>query len=230
MNTGICPGVKRNSRLHIVLALMVGIIMLGLFCKIAWNTLIEQAMAEFDQSIILLVRSFTSSYMDFFMVNVTNLGSASFYALLAFVMLIILLRRKRKYEAVTLVLCVAGGAFLNEVLKQLFQRSRPDTLPLIDIGGYSFPSGHAMVSVCCYGLLAFLTIRSLASWRSKVIVFIITSIVVTVVGISRIYVGVHYPTDVLAGFAVGTTWLAFCIALLLWLEHRVVKFSNINLP
>lgn len=230
MITGIFPSIKRNLRLSIVLALLIGVTTLSLFGVIAWNTLIERSMVEFDDSVIGLVRSFASPYMDVVMVNITDIGSASVYGPLATFVLVVLLCLKRKYEAVTLALCVSGAALLNEILKQLFQRSRPDTLPLIDIGGYSFPSGHAMVSLCCYGLLAFLCARNLASWRSRIIVFIITGIVVISVGISRIYVGVHYPTDVFAGFTLGATWLAFCIALLLWWEHRVVKFRNINLP
>ena len=82
-------------------------------------------------------------------------------------------------------------------------RSRPDHLRLVKQGGYSFPSGHSMITVCFYGLLMYLIMKKVKNKYLKIVSMIILSIIVITIPISRIYVGVHYPTDVVAGLSLG---------------------------
>jgi len=98
------------------------------------------------------------------------------------------------------------------VLKTAFQRARPDIQHLIAVGGYSFPSGHAMVATVFYGMLGYLIWLNLRE-RSKTawIVPVLTALLIFSIGVSRIYLGVHFPSDVLAGFAAGGLWLTGCI-------------------
>ena len=122
-----------------------------------------------------------------------------------------------------LAICLAGGAVLSILLKSLFHRVRPETFWVVPETGFSFPSGHALATMCFYGMLAFLAIRNIEKWRGRLAVITIAVIISLAVGISRIYLGVHYPTDVVAGYAAGFMWLTFCISLLMWWEKDRVK-------
>jgi len=86
--------------------------------------------------------------------------------------------------------------------------------------GYSFPSGHAMVSLCFYGMLAFLIARRVKKWQYRYGIAILTMFFIAAIGVSRIYLGVHYPSDIAAGFAAGAVWLTFTISLLWWWEEQ----------
>ncbi|HWQ61496.1 MAG TPA: phosphatase PAP2 family protein, partial [Negativicutes bacterium] len=118
----------------------------------------------------------------------------------------------------SLVVCLGGAALLNFLLKHLFERARPDMFTVISVTGYSFPSGHAMVSLCFYGMVAYLLCRHLPRLAPQLLVYGLTAALVTAVGFSRIYLGVHYPSDVLGGYIAGGTWLLFCVSLLWWWE------------
>lgn len=113
-----------------------------------------------------------------------------------------------------------GGAALNSLLKHLFVRTRPDLFRVVEATGYSFPSGHAMVSLCFYGMLAFFIVRNIKSLRWRLVIISLAVLLVVAIGISRIYLGVHYPTDVIAGYTAGAMWLFFRISLLAWWEQR----------
>ena len=122
--------------------------------------------------------------------------------------------KKEKYFLCSLMISVnlAAGSLLNYILKQLFHRTRPDLLKLIEIGGYSFPSGHSMTAMIFYGFLIYLSIRYLKHWLKYYIVGALCLLVLTI-GVSRIYLGVHYASDVLGGFIIGLGWLAIFIKL-----------------
>lgn len=113
-----------------------------------------------------------------------------------------------------------GSYFLNGGIKELYKRVRPDQIDhLIEQGGYAFPSGHAMGSMIVYGGLLFLIIRYLhvqrkpLAWLQWLLVFFF-GIMILFIGLSRIYLGVHYPSDVIGGFSLGFAWLSFSIAFL----------------
>lgn len=109
--------------------------------------------------------------------------------------------------------CVAanliGSLVLNVVLKQIIQRPRPDGFRLIAETGYSFPSGHSMISMAFFGLLVWMVWTYEKDRRFRLIWCALFSLIIVMVGVSRIYLGVHYASDVLAGFCVSLIWLAF---------------------
>ena len=97
-----------------------------------------------------------------------------------------------------------ADTLLNKGLKQLFQRTRPeDIIPLIDQGGYAFPSGHSVTSMAFYGLLLFLVQTRMEDRKKAKVLSVVLILLIALIGPSRIYLGVHYPTDVLAGWAEG---------------------------
>ncbi|AJQ27892.1 phosphatase PAP2 family protein [Pelosinus fermentans] len=206
--------------LYILIGFLISGLMLAEFAELAWKTLFVQQMAFFDHLIIGIVRYYANHNLDKIMIHITTLGSAPFYGALSVLILIGLAFFRKWLEASALTVCLLGGGLLNYLLKHLFVRARPDMFHVIKETGYSFPSGHAMVSLCFYGMLAYLISLKISSWTWRFVLFIATAIFIVIIGISRIYLGVHYPTDVLAGYAAGSTWLFFCISLLMWWEHK----------
>ncbi|UOK59735.1 phosphatase PAP2 family protein [Bacillus sp. OVS6] len=96
----------------------------------------------------------------------------------------------------------------------MFKRDRPTFNPLITESGYSFPSGHSMVSFSFLGILAYLLTLMVKKKSLKVLIMALFFFIVFLIGFSRIYLGVHYPSDVIAGFAAGGAWLVICIVAL----------------
>ncbi|HYP16267.1 MAG TPA: phosphatase PAP2 family protein [Opitutus sp.] len=143
--------------------------------------------------------------------DITGLGSV---AVLSSMVLLVagFLAFSRRYAAAAFVMVASGGGLLlNTTLKNLFDRERPDeTLRLIEIHSHSFPSGHAMSSATIYLTLAVLLTRLVTLRREKLYVLGAALLVSFLVGLSRVYLGVHYPTDVIAGWAAGVAWAQVC--------------------
>jgi membrane-associated phospholipid phosphatase len=143
---------------------------------------------------------------------ITHLGDPATITVLCIAVAVALVVRGRRALALGWVIAVAGNAALNSVLKAVFERARPvhdQAVTLAD--GWSFPSGHASAAVVAYGMLAYVLIRSVPrAWHLPALLLAVTA--AFAVGCSRVFLQVHYATDVAAGFASGTAWLACCIA------------------
>lgn len=197
---------------HLTWGILAGALLLLIFAKLAEDVLYHE-LETFDTLIGGYIRSFASDGLTRVMIAVTNLGSA--YVEIGLLLALgsyLLFRLKHVWDAALLVTSLLGGWVLNTVLKQIFQRSRPDLKHLVEAGGYSFPSGHAMVSAAFYGMIGYivwinLRHRGLPAWPAMVF----TPLLILAIGISRVYVGVHFASDVLAGFAAGGAWLIACI-------------------
>lgn len=145
------------------------------------------------------------------------LGSSIMGALLA---LWFWYRRAHYWLVVTLV-AVPGGMLLNVALKHVFRRARPSLDdPLLTLSTYSFPSGHTAAATVFYGLLACYLVRRVQDWRARAAVLAACVLMVMLVALSRMYLGVHYLSDVLAASAEGAAWLAVCITALSALQRR----------
>lgn len=206
--------------LYIVGTLLISAMMLTAFVELAWETMFQQTTDVFDMVMIWLTRYFASPRVDQVMIFITDLGYGKPYFLIVSAIFLLILYLKRWREAAGLAICLAGGAVLNLLLKNLFERARPELFRLVEATGYSFPSGHAMVSLCFYGMAAFLLARGLKRWQGRVLVISAAGLLIAAIGVSRVYLGVHYPTDIAAGYAAGSMWLAFCISLLMWWEKE----------
>lgn len=121
-----------------------------------------------------------------------------------------LLWKRWWYALLALALVVPGGLLLNYLLKMAFARARPGWGD-IDLLGYSFPSGHTMTATLLYGLLGVFFAIAVKSWRWRAITVALAFMIICAVGFSRIYLGAHYFSDVVAAFAAGTAWLAICL-------------------
>lgn len=151
--------------------------------------------------------------LNVFFVAATLTGSPVAMAAIVAVVLFGLLMRHRFRWAAYLGITAAGGAVLNELLKHHFVRARPDlTVAVMGAHGYSFPSGHAMGSTIVLGALAYLVARALPTWRTKSAALSVLMTADLAIAISRLYLGVHWTTDVLAGIAAGLLWLTVTTA------------------
>jgi undecaprenyl-diphosphatase len=124
----------------------------------------------------------------------------------------VLWRRGAHYWLLALLLSVPGGMLLNVLLKHLYQRARPVfDEPLVSLPTYSFPSGHTVAATLFYGLLAAYTVMTVQRWRTRLLAMAGAVLMVLLVALSRIYLGAHYPTDIVGAVLEGTGWLAFCV-------------------
>jgi undecaprenyl-diphosphatase len=152
--------------------------------------------------------------------DVTALGSPIVLGIILFAVVECLFLARKRAEAWLILGAVLGGVVLNDLLKYSFARPRPDIVaPAVRVFTPGFPSGHATMSAITYLTLGALLARTHSS-RSMRIFFIALAMLLTfLVGLSRVYLGVHYPTDVLAGWCIGTAWAMGSWALMTWLQR-----------
>ena len=211
------------------LALLIGgiavLFLLVVFIKLA-SEVLEGETQSFDKKILLALRNpadlsrpIGPAWMVSAALDITALGSATVLGLTVLTVAGFLLLQGLWRRALFVMFASSGGWFINGALKQLFQRPRPDIVPhLREVMTMSFPSGHALQSAAVYLTLGALSMhiarRRLAKWYCMAVATLATALV----GASRVYLGVHYPTDVLAGWLIGLSW-----ALLCWMIERILE-------
>lgn len=152
--------------------------------------------------------------------DLTALGSFSVLGLMVVAVLGYLLLTKKRVMALLVLVSVIGGTLVSSGLKELFSRPRPSIEHAAEVFTASFPSGHALISTVTYLTLGALLARVQGSARLRVYIIAIAVLLALVIGLSRLYLGVHYPTDVLAGWCLGAAWAGLCLAVASWLQRR----------
>lgn len=192
---------------------------LWVFAQIAEEVLEKESYA-LDTSILLAIRRIHNTLLDQAMMGITFIGDPSVLVVICLGIGIWLLKLGRRSSAVTLGVAAVGAIGLNVLLKYLFGRARPALWNrIVEVGKYSFPSGHAMVSLVIYGLIGYILTTKFPQHRRLIIS--LTVILIALIGFSRLYLGVHWPTDVAAGYAAGLVWLIACImSLRVWRNYR----------
>ena len=151
--------------------------------------------------------------------DITSLGSTVVLALISVAVIVYLALIRRPATALFVFAAVAGGQVLSSLIKLGVDRPRPELVShLVDVSTLSFPSGHAMLSAVTYLTLGSLATRFLPGRATKIYVLCLAILVTLLVGISRIYLGVHWPSDVLAGWCAGFAWAMLC-----WLAARLLQ-------
>ena len=159
---------------------------------------ITNHISPFDNLIYQLVYQNHNQYSDFFYTHFTHIGDTIPVICIAVVLLLIL--RKWK-DRINLASCLALTVAINQILKHLIARPRPPLeRRLIHQGGYSYPSGHSMAALCVYGVLIYFCQTKIKNKKIRIALTTLLTILILMIGISRIYVGVHYPSDVLGGY------------------------------
>src|SRR6202171_6004962 len=146
------------------------------------------------------------------MLLVTSFGSTVVVSCLAVLFGLYLLWRRQPYWLTAMVLSVFGGMGVNKLLKFVVHRARPHfNDPILSLTSYSFPSGHTMMATVLYGVLAAFLISRTPRWPWRVLIVAVAGCLILLVGFSRIYLGAHYLSDVLAALAEGLAWLSLCL-------------------
>jgi membrane-associated phospholipid phosphatase len=168
-----------------------------------------------DDRLAAWLHEHASSGWTTFFENVTRLGNVSTLAVVAVLAAAVLWRKRWTAELQLLVLAAVGAEIITTGLKLGFQRDRPFfSDPLATEHTYSFPSGHASVSLAVYGTLGFIAARHLGNRRAQIAVLAAAAVLILLIGFSRLYLGVHFLSDVIAGYSIGIAWVALCVVLL----------------
>lgn len=226
--TGITLKIKKRLAsiallsVELLIVLVLFIFAFILFSLLAYSVL-KLGHDQFDFVVFEKVSSLESDGTTRFMQFITFLGNHKFLIpanllLIAYFLFI----KKRKWYSIKVPVIAIGGVLLMFVLKNLFNRPRP-LIPLLEpVKGLSFPSGHALMSMCFYGLLIFIVWENVKDRKIKWGLTCGLLLLILLIGFSRIYLRVHYFSDVLAGFAAGIIWLSISI----YTMRRLEKFSR----
>lgn len=182
---------------------------LGLFAKITLKFVREgeSSLLTIDTAIMNWIAEHRTSWLNMAATDLTALGSSSVVTLLSIVGLILLLLTRDRIDALQLVIAAIGSGVWTNLLKRGFERSRPTILPrLVEATGYSYPSGHALTSAAMYLTLALIACRYVRSTHKQSIVIALSVMVVAIVALTRVYLGVHYPSDITSGVLFGWAW------------------------
>jgi undecaprenyl-diphosphatase len=173
-----------------------------------------------DRMVLRAVASLRRGWLTGIAMDLTALGSATVLTLCTAAALTILLAARDRAGAIQLFITAVGSAVWIGVLKQLLERDRPLVVPrLVEVSGFSYPSGHSLAAAAIYTTLAILTCREIApGWPRAAVLGLALALIVSI-GFSRIYLGVHYPSDVLAGILLGCGWAFLAMAFGVWLRR-----------
>ena len=207
--------------LHLTIGAILLLVATALFGAIAADVASAAPITLLDIRIARWLHAHATAALTTFMLGVTYLHGVTGITVLSVMLGIVFWRRHARYWALTLAIAVAGGAMLNVAMKYTFHRARPSfDDPLLTLLTYSFPSGHTAGSTLFYGVLASYLTAHHAGWAARGCIFLAALAMVLLVGTSRMYLGVHYFSDVLGAMAEGAAWLALTITAVSTLRRR----------
>ncbi|HUQ19051.1 MAG TPA: phosphatase PAP2 family protein [Gemmatimonadaceae bacterium] len=210
--------------------LVAGVIVAA-FCTWAFSEIAETVMAGgtqgFDENILRWLHARHTHALDAAMIEITALGTGTVVLMIVCVAALFLTLTKHKYSAMLLLVATAGGILLDLILKLRFDRPRPHVFEWgTNAVSSSFPSGHAMSATIVYSTVAYLAARLQTRVWARWATMLLAVILIFLICLSRLYLGVHYPSDVIAGVVIGLAWAGFCMATL----EAMQKFSRRRAP
>ena len=182
---------------------------------LAWlfQEVLEKEAFGFDSALLYWIHGYANPSLDGVMLTVTQLADASVVVFIVAVTLGILWWYNHRSEAKIFAIACLGAFILNTGMKLVFAKPRPQIIPsLIPETSFSFPSGHALGGFVMYGFLAYLLSAHFPKFSK--LIYTLAVFAIAAIGLSRIYIGVHWPTDIIAGYGVGYIWLMLCIIML----------------
>lgn len=204
-------GLSRRLGLTLLVGLFFATGALFFFARLA-DEMLEGDAKQFDDWVRSGIHKLASPAVTFAMQVITLFGGPVVLLSLSLVVVVGFLVKKNYRAMILLIATMAGSTLLNVVLKLSFHRTRP--LPFFDISApnsYSFPSGHALMSCCFYCTIAALISARSKSRTVRVVVWVLAVLLIAGIGVSRIYLGVHYPSDVVAGYTAAFIWVMFIV-------------------
>lgn len=217
---------RKNARILFVLSAITAIAFITMLIGVATNA---SFIKNFDNYWIDIIRVNISPEKTDFIAFITNFGGVAAIVMMAIVLLVIFILLKRYTIAIWFGgVVLVGGALLPWIIKQIIARPRPSDM-LISQGGYSFPSGHATGSTAFYGMIAALLMIASSKLWHRILIGLIAFVIILTIMYTRVYLGVHYPSDVTAGFLLGSTAVLCGSALFLLYSqacHRYLLARN----
>lgn len=209
-----------NFRLLVWLAFALSF--LGLFVKVTWELHEDSALDALDRQILVLVSRFRIAALNGSAVDMTALGSPTVITLVTIIGLVLLWLNQDRRGCTYLAVGSTGAGLGTFVMKHVFTRERPSIVPrLVEVSGFSYPSGHSLAATSLYLLLMFLAWRHYRSWKARGLLLVCACLLIGGVCLSRIYLGVHFPSDVLSGACLGAAWVFFLTAYFSHVTNRM---------
>jgi undecaprenyl-diphosphatase len=203
-----------------LLAVAASVLAFGIMVKVSSVVISRQEVAEVDHRILAELAAIRRPWLNTAAVDVTALGSLTLIAFFTFGGLALLLTAGDRRGTAQLLVASVGTAVLIKVAKGLIERPRPEGAWLVEAFGYSYPSGHTLASAAVYLTLALVGARHFRAPVYRRTLLILALVTTGAVGLSRVYLGVHYATDVVAGTALGVGWALLLASLFAFAEER----------
>jgi undecaprenyl-diphosphatase len=198
----------------IMLKSAMAIMCLALFIRLTFSITSNGNVQNFDESILRWVETLRTPFMNSMMLDITALGGLALTIVLGLLAVALFLLSRDALAAVHLIITSAGGFFISMWTKSLISRPRPSIIPqLIHASGFSYPSGHSITSAAIYLTMAILACRHFKSYPARIILLSLAGIMIALISFSRIYLGVHYPSDTMSGALLGLAWALITAAL-----------------
>jgi undecaprenyl-diphosphatase len=218
--------VARLERLTLLGVILAAGILFA-FARLA-NAVRRGSTEDFDEWLIIALRTpgdladpIGPTWFEEMMRDFTALGSTGVLAVVVLAIAGFLAMIRKTHAALFVLVSVASGVLISQTMKWAYARPRPDLVPHgAEVFTASFPSGHSMMAAVVYLTLGALLARTLTDRAVKTYVLFFAVLLTVLVGVSRVYLGVHWPTDVLAGWALGGVWALICLLIMQWLQTR----------
>lgn len=211
----------RELTLRLTIGLIGAFALAALFSVIGLWVMANESVQRFDLAIIDTLQGWETPALTAWMKSFTLLGEAKTMVLVSLIVTPFFYFSLRwRPQAFLFAFVIAGTGLINYLLKLLFQRPRPEFYRLVDIGGYSFPSGHTMIAFSFFMILLYIVWRSIRTQSSKWLLFILALFFVSNIGLSRIYLGVHYPSDVLGGILASACYVLLSITIYSYFQRK----------
>jgi undecaprenyl-diphosphatase len=223
---GLLTRIAGVERTTLVLTIVIASVLFA-FAKIA-DAVGEGGTRAFDEALLLALRTSGNlsdpvgpRWLEEMMRDFTAMGSTGVLALAVATIAGFLFMTRKAHAGLFVLASVIGGVLVSQTMKWAYARPRPDLVPHgAEVYTASFPSGHSMMAAVVYLTLGALLARTQPDRIVKVYVLVVAVLITLVVGVSRVYLGVHWPTDVLAGWALGAAWALGCWLIMNWLQAR----------
>lgn len=187
---------------------------LGLFAKLTKDIFEHDDVEKIDRAVLLLMEKLRVTAFNGAAVDLTALGSPTVIFIVTIIGLLFLLLNKDRWGAIYLATGAAGAGIWTSLLKRLITRERPSVIPrLVEVSGFSYPSGHSLAASSVYLLLTFLACRRYHTLNARILLLGCAAMLIGAVCLSRLYLGVHYPSDVASGAFLGAAWTFFITGL-----------------
>ncbi|HEX2434970.1 MAG TPA: phosphatase PAP2 family protein [Gaiellaceae bacterium] len=221
---GRLPRNRRTWTLLSLLAVLFGSVLA--FANITEDYLTKDPLVDWDVRFASWLHAHSTEWLVTVFKVVTWAGNSAFLIVVVGALAVLFVRRGRVNDAAVLVAALGGAGVINALLKLVFQRPRPE-LAYVHLETYSFPSGHAAVATATFTTLAFVLGRR-SGGRRRIAIAAAAIALIALVGFSRLYLGVHYLSDVLAGWSFGLAWASLCLIAYTLYGDRRIRLPHLN--